>query len=289
MPCYSPITAYLYKGRDGNHIFFKVHELRYPLNFYTLISLPCGRCIGCRLERSRQWAARIMCESQSHVSNSFLTLTYAVDPLSLSKRDCQLFFKRLRKLFACDLRYYLCGEYGDKSGRPHYHCCLFGLDFSADRSLFKSSPVGDLYYSEALTSTWGLGHCLIGDLTFESAAYVARYCLKKVTGKLADSHYQGRLPEFALMSRRPGIGAGWLSQYMSDCYPSDELIVRGRPSKPPRYFDDLYALTNPSGFDAIKVIRAAHVKPVSDMRLAAKQSYAACCMAAKASVKEMSV
>lgn len=287
MPCFRPIDAYLRKGADGkNHLYFKVNELKFPVHWYTRVSLPCGRCIGCRLERSRQWASRIMCESQLHENNSFLTLTYAVSPDSLCKRDCQLFLKRLRKKLDMPIRYYLCGEYGDRTFRPHYHCCLFGSDFSCDRVTFKSTDSGTLYYSELLTSVWGLGHTLVGDLTFESAAYVARYCTKKITGPTAVDHYQGREPEFALMSRRPGIGGSWLDDYMADVYPSDELVVRGHATKPPRYFDSRFQLTNPSEYDRIKKLRAAKVVTDSDLRLAAREECVTAMFNAKSDVKE---
>ena len=250
MPCYNPINAYMLKGRNGskNKIFLKINELSYPINWYINIQLPCGRCIGCRLERSRQWAARICCEQQISSCSSFLTCTYSSPPMvlgsdgverpTLDKRDGQLFFKRLRKHYPdLNIRYYWAGEYGDTTARPHYHCCLFGLDFSEDRVPFTFSNGLPLYTSETLTNIWGLGHCLIGGLSFESAAYVARYCIKKITGYMADAHYMGRLPEYAVMSRRPGIGGAWISKYMDDCYPSDELVLRGHPSKPPRFFD----------------------------------------------------
>jgi hypothetical protein len=190
--------------------------------------------------------------------------------LSLSKRDLQLFFKRLRKQLCFPVRYYAAGEYGDKTFRPHYHVCLFGYDFP-DRVLFKRTDVGDLYISQSLIDIWGKGHCLIGGLSFESAAYVARYCVKKIVGKDADAHYAGRQPEFALMSRRPGVGAGWLAKYGSDVYPSDQLIVRGFPSKPPRYFDDRMSLTSPEVVATVKFDRAAHVKFESDSRRAVRQ------------------
>lgn len=288
MPCYSPIDAYMrYDGiTHKNIIEFTTKNLKYPLKWYTLIKIPCGRCIGCRLERSRQWASRIMCESQIHEKNSFLTLTYAENPISLVKRDCQLFLKRLRKKLDNEIRFYLCGEYGEQTHRPHYHCCLFGEDFSFDRIEFRRTPSGILYYSQFLTDTWALGHTLIGNLDFESASYVARYCTKKITGPSAESHYAGREPEFALMSRRPGIGAPWLEKFSADVYPSDELIIRGRPTRPPRFFDQKFSGADPEGF---AIIKSNRVKPdgEGDMRLARRQEYTERTFASKSAIKEV--
>lgn len=217
------------------------------------IDLPCGRCIGCRLERSRQWATRIMLEAQAHEKTSFLTLTYSEDhlpnPPSLNYEHFQRFMKRLRFELG-PARFFMCGEYGDTTRRPHYHVCLFGHDFSDDRVLYRTTDAGHaLYISPALARLWSYGHCLIGELTFESAAYVARYVLKKVTGAPAAVHYSyvsrdGEVsqlqPEFCRMSLKPGIGAKWFDKYRSDVYPHDYVVVNGVKCKPPRYFDKLY-------------------------------------------------
>lgn len=243
MPCYHPLSAW----RDASGALLFSDRGR-----GDRIDLPCGRCVGCRLERSRQWATRIMFEAQAHEQNCFITLTYddanLPDPPSLNYKHYQDFMKRLRNRCG-PVRFYACGEYGDRTRRPHYHACLFGIDFSDDKKIWKANRQGDgLYISPLLTSIWGLGHTIIGDLTFDSAAYVARYVMKKVTGDLAEHHYQytdanGVIhqlePEMAHMSRRPGIGATWYEKYASDVYPQDHVIINGRPTKPPRYFDRL--------------------------------------------------
>lgn len=215
--------------------------------------LPCGRCVGCRLERSRQWATRIMFESQFHSKSCFLTLTYSDEnlpyPPSLNYRDFQLFLKRYRKEVG-SLRFFVCGEYGDLTARPHFHACIFGHDFD-DKVIFDVRPSGhSLYRSPLLERLWPLGISSIGSLTFESAAYVARYVLKKVTGDAAEDHYSridvdtGEVfhvePEFARMSLKPGIGSSWFEKYNSQVYgENDFVIVNGHTCKPPRYFDKL--------------------------------------------------
>ena len=230
MPCYHPWTAY--RSFDGS-MSFRNDGRGDP------VQLPCGRCIGCRLERSRQWAVRIMCESQMHDVSSFVTLTYDEANLpsdfSVNKRHLQLFFKRLRKA-GYVFRYYCCGEYGEDFSRPHYHLCLFGVNFADDRVFYRNTGSGPLYTSPSLEAIWRLGFCVIGDLTFESAAYVSRYCTKVVNGDMAESHYTrcdsetGEIfrlePEFSLMSRHPGIGDAWIRKFHHDVYSSAWGISR---------------------------------------------------------------
>lgn len=211
-----------------------------------------------------------MHEAQMHDANSFVTLTYDDSHLpptgGLVLRDWQTFAKRLRKKSGA-FRFYHCGEYGDRHGRPHYHALIFGLDFSADRVLYSESRGNALYTSPTLTETWGMGLSIIGELTFQSAAYVARYCMKKVTGKQAAEHYQtintetGQVhdvrPEYTTMSRRPGIGSSWFSKYSSDVYPSDQVISNHKPSRPPRFYDSQFELTDPDALALVKDGRRA--------------------------------
>lgn len=237
------------------------------------LELPCGQCIGCRLERSRQWAIRCVHEASFHDHNSFITLTYNDDHLppdgSLSVEHWQKFMKRLRfhhrpKKF----RYFHCGEYGSKLGRPHYHACLFGLDFD-DKQIFRQSEGATLYTSSKLDEIWGKGYTTVGDVTFESAAYVARYIMKKVTGEAAEDHYEkvdpitGEIhrikPEYTTMSRRPGLGQGWIEKYMSDVYPSDEVVLlrngKSFRMKPPKYYNGRFEIRDAEAMEAIRTKR----------------------------------
>lgn len=198
-----------------------------------------------------------MHEAQTHECNSFLTLTFADEHLpwdySVSVRDVQLFMKRLRKSIApAKVRFLACGEYGDEGLRPHYHIIIFGHDFSEDRIYWRNSPAGyPLYRSARLEKIWPFGHSEIGSVTRESASYVARYVLKKVTGKAASEHYQrinpitGELvtvsPEFIVMSTggkngAGGIGLEWFKQYEADAFPSDYVIIDGTKQPIPRYY-----------------------------------------------------
>ncbi len=112
-----------------------------------------------------------------------------------------------------------------------------------------------LYRSPILDELWDKGYCLIGELTFDSAAYVARYIMKKITGPQAEQHYAGRKPEYTTMSRRPGIGKAWLDRYGSEVFREDSVIINGKPARPPRYYDSQYEITNPEDFDQVKSSR----------------------------------
>lgn len=250
MPCYTPLTAYHSKEVNPSgkrSVVFNPRQAQSGLSF----QLPCGRCIGCRLERSRQWAVRLVHEGALHDEKCFLTLTY--DPAhlpvdgSLDVAEFQRFLKRLRKRISpTRVRFFHCGEYGEQLGRPHYHCILFGFSFP-DRILFKrgSEPSLNLYTSKLLSELWPLGFSTIGQVTFESAAYVARYVVKKWFGDGADEHYKGRKPEYVTMSRRPGIGSGWIEKFESDVFPADQVVLRGKKMAPPRFYRDRYELREP--------------------------------------------
>lgn len=259
MPCFRPLDGWRSRERTpaGKR---KIVFNKSLAHVDQPVTLPCGQCIGCRLERSRQWAIRCVHEATLHDRSLFITLTYDDAHLpgdqSLNKKHFQDFMKRLRKAFPQKLRYFHCGEYGEKLGRPHYHACIFNLDLP-DKRLWKKTPGGDLYVSEKLNDIWGQGYCVVGDVTFDSAAYVARYITKKITGEGAETHYQGRLPEYTTMSRRPGIGKGWLDKWQSDTYPSDTVIMRGKEFHPPKYYDRQFELDSPSEFAKVKNKRRA--------------------------------
>ena len=233
-----------------------------------------------------------MHEAQMHDRSCFLTLTYDDEHLpyrqSLDVSHWQLFAKRLRQKCG-PFRFFHCGEYGERTGRPHYHACLFGLDFSEDRKLWKEIRGNAYYVSETLTETWSMGHALIGDLTPESAAYTARYVMKKVTGNNAADHY-GRVdeetgeiyelkPEYITMSRNKGLGESWFRKFHRDVYPSDEVVLRGKKYKPPRYYDKLYEEMNPEGFAAIvkrreaREVAANRAADNTDARLEARREF----------------
>lgn len=272
MVCYHPLQAY--RARVSNSAGTRPIVFQSRAGFSDLpIKLACGQCVGCRLERSRQWAVRCMHEAQMYERNCFITLTYddanLPDGRTLVLKDFQDFMKRLRFKYGSGIRFFHCGEYGDKYGRPHYHACIFNHDFT-DKILFRVTPQDNkLYKSESLSELWGHGHCLIGDVTFESAAYVARYVMKKRTGDGAKDHYLyvdedgvcwDRAPEYVTMSRRPGIGSAFIKRFMGDVYPDDFVLVNGKKARPPRFYDGVYEVKFPRDFKRLKTSRVINAK-----------------------------
>ncbi|QCQ84905.1 replication initiator protein [Blackfly microvirus SF02] len=257
MTCLYPIKAYRSRERTatgGYGITFNPHR---SLVEGSSFCVPCGKCPGCRVDRSRAWALRCMHEAQLHPENSFVTLTFddknLPDDYSVRPSDIQNFFKRLIDANPHKkIRRFTCGEYGEENLRPHYHALIFNHSFS-DKILYskktnKLNPLQPikLYTSPTLSKLWPYGHATTGDLTYQSAAYCARYTIKKIGGDLAPLHYErvhpltGKLcqvlPEFATQSRRPGLGAGWFDLYKSDLYPSDFLTVDGKKHAVPKYY-----------------------------------------------------
>jgi len=228
----------------------------------------------------------------------FITLTYndknLPDDYSLNKQHFKDFLKRFRKAIEpAKIRYFMCGEYGDDSWRPHYHAIIFGYDFTLSQEYKKilhpprirmqSIETENPYYlSDFLSALWDKGNHLIANATFETAAYVARYITKKITGEKAEQHYNrfiwdwneftGEIfnmrevqlqPEYATMSRGrkkegqtgSGIGSEWYEKYKSDCYPSDYLVRDGNKISVPKYYDKLLEQEDEVLFSAMKVKR----------------------------------
>ena len=263
MACFHPLVAY--RSADGSISFVDRGK-------GDQLLLSCGQCIGCRLERSRQWATRCVHEASLYDDNCFITLTYNNDnvpiDVGLNYSHFQLFMKRLRKRFPNDtIRFYMCGEYGENYGRPHYHACLFGFNFP-DRVLHSRTGSGFfIYTSRILESLWSYGFSSVADFSFESAAYVARYVMKKITGQAAKRHYEvldemtgeiyNRSPEFCRMSLKPGIGAGWWDKFgQSDVVPRDKVVINGVEATVPRYYDKLLRRDNLLQYDDAKTRRA---------------------------------
>lgn len=277
MVCFHPLKGYRSRSPSANGGYRIVFNVRDGYADKPQ-SVPCGQCSGCRLERSRQWAVRCMHEARMHEDNCFITLTYSDDNIpdggTLIKSDFQKFMKRLRKHVHVTagkrVRYYMAGEYGDLLGRPHYHVCLFGYDFADKVPISRNSQGDILYVSVELDKLWNLGISQLGAVTFESAAYCARYVMKKVTGKAADAYYEMydletgeifyRQPEYNDMSRRPGIGQGWFDTFNSDVYPRDYVVVNGVKARPPRYYDNKYEIVDPDRFARLKARRVRNAR-----------------------------
>ena len=254
--CTAPLPA----RRVGGQIEFGGRNAKERYGALFNLQIPCGQCAECRLKRSREWAVRCVHEASLHDFNCFLTLTYRDDDkaISLDYTDFQLFMKRLRTAFPKDkIGFFACGEYGETNPRTgiidggkyraHFHAILFNFNFP-DRVPCRMLGKADLFKSATLDRLWRHGDCKIGEVSFESAAYVARYAMKKVTGDLAKSVYTvvtedgemiERTPEMLVMSKRPAIGRRWFDKYGKHVYHRDKVVVRGEEMQPPRYYDKL--------------------------------------------------
>ena len=304
MTCYHPIKAWEVFGEKtskGKKLIVFTYN---PKKDCHQITLPCAQCDGCRLERSRQWAVRCMHEASLYENNCFITLTFNDENLpanrSLDVKTYQDFMKRLRERFVpkcpydkCDplddpdqywlrkkwlekhrIRLFYCGEYGEKYGRPHYHALLFNFDFP-DKYYWRRTKEGHhVWRSPELERLWGMGNCEIGSVTFESAAYCARYIMDKLTVSKASppdavkrfldkyEYYDTqtgevflRPQEFCHMSRDGGIGKNWIKKYMSDVYPGDFVVINNKKIRPPKFYDSQYEIAYPSDFDEVKYKR----------------------------------
>lgn len=197
-----------------------------------------------------------MHECSQHEENCFITLTYNEEnlPKSLQLSDWQKFMKRLRKsLEPRKIKFFHCGEYGEEKARPHYHAIVFGHDFG-DKKLWKIINDNPVFTSETLSGLWPWGFSSLGAATFSSAAYVARYVLKKRTGQEWERHYEyydqqsgeifRRMREYTTMSQ--GIGAEWYEKYATtDAHRDDFIVMRGAQMKLPKYYDKLYENHDP--------------------------------------------
>lgn len=270
MACYQPRNVWklIHPNKDG----------KTPLQFnnpnsdkYKSILLPCQKCFGCQLEKTRQWSVRIMHEAKLHPCTSFITLTYKKSPWTLNKRDIQLFFKRMRKDLEAEgirIKYFQSGEYGEKKSRPHHHAIIFGYDFP-DKIYRGHRGEYPVYDSPRLAAWWGHGRVEIGSLTVKTAQYVASY----LTQKRHDPRwYRGRLPEFSTMSRggRSGHGLAYnfYQKFKSDIYPRDIVFTTPeRRGKPPAYYDRLLKQEDESLYNKIKVKREFAMSriPVSEL------------------------
>lgn len=275
MPCYSPLRGW--QSPEGGRVYFT------PSNIQTVaLDLPCGKCVGCYLERSKQWAIRAMHETQLHEQNCCLMLSYNDEhnPITLVHKDFQDFAKRLRAKLG-KFSYLMCGEYGERYKRPHYHALIFGLDF-ADKFPFKKSASGNqLYTSDTLDKVWGLGHANISDVTFEMCAYVARYMMAKPTTEAEREKVYNRVdaetgeyfmvtPEYMRMSRRPAIGKDWIQKYRGDVYPHDFVVMNGKKLKPPRFYDKQLEEQDTEKYKYIKTSRKTKANENMDDNTAAR-------------------
>lgn len=213
----------------------------------------CGQCLPCRIDRRRLWAARLMLELRSHKAGIFLTLTYAPEFLpaggTLVPKDLQDFLKRMRFHCPFKVRFYACGEYGERRGRPHYHLCLFGDDAmgmvaASEKAWTFGSAASVTSLSKRLDS-----HLLTWDLAW----YIVGYICKRMT-KMEDARLGNRHPEFARMSLRPGIGAKAMEVIAAELNSSVGAAVVARAGDVP-YLLRMHGKTLPIGRYLVQKLR----------------------------------
>ena len=256
--------------------FAGLHQFNIKMGWASLLGnpllLPCRRCIQCRLNKSSSWATRLMHESKAHDSSVFLTLTYDDFHLpssgSLVKSDLRTFFKDLRARLDYyglgKIKFFGVGEYGEKSKRPHYPAIVFGGGF--DRGGINeeepSRSGGRQWSHETISSVWSKGLHRLSQVTFESAAYVARYALKKITGDPAGDHYGELQPEFQSTSN--GLGKGWFGVFQEDVFPRNQVILHtpkgNRELPPPDYYLRLLEKADPFLFEQVRQKREKILK-----------------------------
>lgn len=318
MPCFHPVPSWYSKEvlpSGKNKILYgesSYHPAKALNGTAPDMHLPCGYCSGCRERKACNWAIRCYHESLQYDDNCFITLTFddehlakRVNPHSVDVEDYQKFMKKLRKKFVpkCPypvghagregwlienaIRFFHCGEYGGKKGRPHYHAILFNFR-PDDLKFWKNSDSGHpVYTSDVLADIWGNGQVYVGDVSYESACYVARYVIDKWYGEDQDFHYTDfdrhtgeilveRKPEYTTMSRNPGIGRRFIDGYIDDVYPHDFVTVNGVKMPPPKYYDKQLELLRPYDFEQIKFERELRAEERADdntpFRLAQKEA-----------------
>ena len=266
------MKAWKITDKDGNNqISFKRPKYQ-GINCEEL-EIPCGKCIGCKLDHANDWATRCWCEMQSWKNNCFITLTYNDKHLPkngyLNKKHIQLFMKKLRYYqkgieswknpisgkTENPIRFLLCGEYGPNgTRRPHYHLLIFNWKPQEKLKFYKENHNGDrLFISKTITKIWGKGFTTIGDLNYKSACYVSRYCTKKMFNVKNNELKAAKIqPEFILMSRNGGIGIKYWNEYQKAILERDGILIKTKDKvknkRIPKYFERKYKEQNESEF-----------------------------------------
>lgn len=286
MPCYHPKRVALDEaGQLDWSVWAPVPDL------HDMVLVPCRKCIGCTASVARDWAIRCYHEASMHERlwkdpetglvtkiphNVFLTLTYDEENLPpgglLRHSDFVKFLKRLRKRRngngPSQIRTFMAGEYGGRTGRPHYHAILFGEDFS-DRYEVRTDGEKLLQGSFELDDLWRAGTATLDEVNFQTVRYVAGYVSKKehahgnftgplahtvdeVTGEITVKPLQA---EYRQMSRRPGLGREWIERHYKRVYPADEIVIHGQGYPPPTFYDRWLRTNHPGLYGDVQSAR----------------------------------
>lgn len=222
------------------------------------LQVPCNKCIECEMQRAEEFALRCVLEAKQYKQNCMVTLTYKDNPITLIKRDLQLFLKRLRKKIG-KVRYFACGEYGSKGLRPHYHIILFGYSPS-DLEYFFDRNGNPVYKSEEIEKLWKLGYISVGELNFKTAKYTAKYLQK------LNNCPDGCLKPFLCMSLKPGIGFNYFIKNYNDIIKNDGIYYLGKKYKIPKYFMSKYSID-------LQLIANGSLDDIKQARLLRQQCY----------------
>ena len=331
MTCYHPLLRYetykRYKCLDG-HWAYEAKVISIPKDYpypeqyddFEVIAalpdghyrkrelIPCGKCIGCRLENSKNKATQACYEAEEHKENWFLTITYDDDHLpeaepaineetgeemdpnpggTLKPADLTNFMKKLRSYYERKynhkgIRFMACGEYGSTTGRAHYHTICFNLPIlPKNMSFWKFNENHEtLWRCPELEKIWGKGMIVAGDVNWSTCAYVGRYITKKVGMPADKQHYKnlGIEPEFYRASNRPGIGKTYYEKHKEEIYKKDSMIVKKYGGgtmkvKPPKYYDKLYDIENPERMEEIKKQRKKKSENINKIKYAQTTLY----------------
>jgi len=229
MCCFHPFPAW--RRSDDTKLDFVENSKNAKYHTGDMFMLPCGQCQGCLIDRANDWATRCYCENKTSTDSCYVTFTYNDENLpkdrSLNKKDMTDFWKRLRYYNPnAKIRYIYCGEYGDELERPHYHAIIYNYR-PKDLKFYKYNYNEDkLFTSKTLKKIWGKGFVIIGDVTYQSSAYVTRYVTKKIFGKHAEEHYQGKVKEFIETSRNGGIGIQYWEENKKEIIKNRGLYIK---------------------------------------------------------------
>lgn len=267
MRCTSPRTVGF--KADGKSLAWSPREINKEL---ATFQLPCGKCIDCRLEYSRQWAIRCIHEAQMYEKNSFITLTYDDQHLKSPKleySDFQKFMKKLRKVQDEHIGMFVTGEYGDKTKRPHWHAIIFNWSPSDGVHKYTNYRGDRVFESETLTNLWGNGIAEFGSVTIHSAGYCARYAAKKL------GHGRDGTHDFNPISKKSSkyaIGKKWLEKYWPDVFNYGEVVLKdGTSTSIPRYYEKWFKENHPKEFleylQNVKIPKIAKAQEKSDKEI----------------------
>lgn len=283
MSCYHPRPTF--ESIDGSTGEVRTTLWRPPGGLFFVrksYMTKCGQCFGCRDAYVREWSQRCEHEALFHKENSFITLTVNDDFIeevfpggSLRYEPFQDFIRAFRKKIKRKVRFFMCGEYGEKLSRPHYHAVIFGwFPSEEDRLIYKKTAVGSLFTSKVLGSVWKFGFHTVGEFSAATAAYVAGYMQKKINGKLKSKWYGDLMPEFAHASngggkkgdvKNGGLGHRYYKEFARDIYHGyDGIVSKGGMVLPsPRYYDKLHSFYHPVHAGVVKARRVVRIQSLA--------------------------